>query len=406
MKPADDGREKAAWYHCGLCGEVFPGALGAHAPRACLACGGALRREASASGTTNSLPRAGLQRDMQMARRISLDPLRSGARPHLASVSATKSSGATHVRGGHTRRSRKGPILVGIVVLWMLGLVGLGVNFHRKSKTNGRADRSVAASPDDRSMEDVATLRAAMPFCQRAWFDFLQAGTPEARAQSAKDGYLVVGAMQRYYAENSALNLTAVPVQRFGGVIKTPAGLAIETLWSTENQQYEVVFFNQKGEWRMDWKAHVRHSDIEWPLHLAGLGEDSGEFRLFVRERQAEHRSDGMLSVVFYPPRYGRIDEHGPQSPEFLVPRDSEAGRRLVAVLANAQKPVGVYQSKLAELDPKGMARVRVKVTREEAGGSRTFKLDEVLAGHWLDIADPGIGDLPAQSGSEPPLER
>jgi len=255
-------------------------------------------------------------------------------------------------------------------------------------------------------MEDLATLRAAMPFCQRAWFDFLRAGTPEARAQSAKDGYLVVGAMQRYYTENSALNLTTVPVQRFGGVIKTPAGLAIETLWSIENQQYEVVFFNQKGEWRMDWKAHVRLSDIEWALHLAGLGEDSGEFRLYVRERKAEQRSDGMLSAVFYPPRFGSVDEHGPQSPEFLVPRDSEAGRRLIAVLAKTQQPVGVYQSKLAALDPKGMARVRVKVTRDEAGGNRTFKLEEVLAGHWLDIADPGIGDLSAQSDSAPPLER
>jgi hypothetical protein len=289
-------------------------------------------------------------------------------------------------------------ILVIIIGLWVLGLAWYALRVDPQPARAKGPERAANAA-DGRRAEELGALRSALPGCQRAWFDFLRAATPEARAQSAKDGYLIVGAMQRYYQNHPALNLTTVPVQRLGEVIRTPEGLAIESLWVTSEEQYEVVFFNQKGEWRMDWKNHVRHSEMDWPLYLAGVGEDEGEFRLFVRERQAQRRDDGMISVVFYLPRYGRTEEFGPQSPEFLVARDSAAGRRMAAVLARAKQRKGAYQSKLAELDPTGMARVRVKILRHELAGKRTFELKEVVAGHWLDLADPGIDELAADGG-------
>lgn len=394
MSAEPDGSQRSAWYHCGVCGEVFPGALGAHAPLACAACGAQLRRASAgtshAADPASSLLRTGVQRDMQkIARRMSLDPNRSSVRPVPRATAAPRSR-----RGIRRPRSRKGTILGVVLTIWVLGLIGLGVMLSQRPGIPRGADGSSNVPASARIRQDEVTLRAAMPRCQAAWFDFLRSGTPEARAQSVKDGYLVVGEMQRFYQNNPALNLTTVPVQHFGGLISTPQGLAIETRWAAAEQQFEVVFFNQKGEWRMDWKHHVRHAEMDWALFLAGLGEDVGDFRLYVRERQAGGRSDGMISVVFYLPRYDRVGEYGPQSPEFLVPADSEAGRNLSLVLARAQQHIGAYQSKLAELDPAGLARVRVKILRLEAAGKRKFQLEKVLAGHWLDIADPGIDEV------------
>jgi len=394
----------SAWYHCGVCSEVFRGAIGEEAPRVCPACANPLRRVAADKPRreVGGLPPAGVQRNLQMgAGRMALDPLRSGARPAPGPAGGVKSSEPRAVRGSGSRRSRKGLILVSLLGLWMLGLIWYVVQLNGRRNVARAPERALAAPAGGRSAEDLSILRAAMPGCQRAWLNFLRAGSPEARAQSAKDGYLVVGAMQRYYGENPAPNLSTVPVQRLGEVLKTPDGLAIETLWATAEGQYEVVFFNQKGEWRMDWKNHVRHSEMEWPLYLAGVGEDTGEFRLFVRERRGQARADGMISVVFYLPRYGRTEEFGPQSPEFLVALESETGRRLTAVLARAKQGKGAYESKLAELDPAGMARVRVRIRRQEVGGKRSFQLEELVAGHWLDLADPGI-DEPVEVSEAP----
>jgi hypothetical protein len=383
------------WYHCGGCGEVFPGGLGEHAPTACGSCGKGLRRATSAAGSAAGFPKAGVMRDMQMlARRPPLDqPASTTGRQAPRTITATRVNDVR--QRSEPRRSPKA-LLLGIFLLaWLVGLIFLGVHMQRGPTPVAAVDDA----PVGRTPEEVVLLRAALPKCQRAWYDFLRAGTPEARAQSVRDGYLVVGAMQRHYAENPALNLTVVPVLRYSGALETSAGTAIETLWETPDQQYEVVFFEQNGEWRMDWKHFVRYSEMPWALYLAGVGEDVGEFRLYVRERQGSAGASESLRVVFYLPKFGSLNEYGPQSPEIAVPRDSQAGRRLAAALAGAQAD-GAYHSKLTELDPKGMARVRARVRRIEEGGKRRFEVEEVLAGHWLDLSNAGID--PEATGNAP----
>lgn len=382
--PADSG-----WYHCGACGEVFVGPIGLDAPQTCAACGRPLRRSAAAVAAA-AVPQAGVQRDLQIrSRRMAGRPVASGQRSTPRAISSAPL--AQQVDSNHARPNRKPLWMAALVIFWLFGLVLLVIHMQKRRGTPPAAASQRVRIEDERTPEEIALLRAAMPKCQVVWLDYLRAATPEARAQSVCDGYLLIGAMERYYAQNPLLGLTSVPVQQTMELLRTPQGAAVETVWETPDQQYEVVFFERRGEWRIDWKAHVRYSETDWPLFLAGQGDEIGEFRLFVRERRSEQASADMLSVVFYQPRFGRLGEYGPQSPEILVPRASEEGRRLQIVLARAADRLGAYRSRRSEIDPSGMGRVRVRVRRHEAAGKRTFTIEQVVAGHWLDIDDPGI---------------
>lgn len=114
---------------------------------------------------------------------------------------------------------------------------------------------------------------------------------------------------------------------------------------------------------------------------------------MLARERLPDERKlDPEISLVLYPTRFGVPDEASAASPELLVPRISEAGRRLQALFqmhAKKQIPLG---ARIPAEDPADMIRVRVRVKRSfDTRGVRHFHIEEVLAGHWLSIADHGI---------------
>ena len=106
---------------------------------------------------------------------------------------------------------------------------------------------------------------------------------------------------------------------------------------------------------------------------------------------------------MLYAPRFAHPGETGFQSPEFLVPRNTRDGQLLDAAFQLARRGGQVFDSKLPNLNPQGMIRVRVKVRRFESDLERKFEIVEVLACHWYAVADPGV--TPAAPTEDPPAE-
>lgn len=265
------------------------------------------------------------------------------------------------------------------------------------------AVKSASESP---SLEDVALLDNGMPQVHPAFAGFLDARTPEARAQFVIRPSVTIGRMARFYNLNSwvpidrrALFLTA------RAVISLPAGKMIETQWaSAEGQQMDAVFANEEGEWRLDWDHFARASDYPWALFLAGSGDDEGEFRLLARERLAKQRaSEDTISLALYAPRFGYSGESGSPSPEFLIPRSSQSGRLLAAAFELKRNEKRAFGVKLPDIDPSELVRVRVKVRRVEQGSERRFELDEIIATHWYATDAPGVEISPNPEIKESP---
>ena len=207
--------------------------------------------------------------------------------------------------------------------------------------------------------------------------------------------------MARFYSQNSLANIDPATLALTGSaVFNVPGGKVIETHWNSHNgKTLDVVFREENDEWRLDWEDFARYSDHPWPLFLAGSGEPEGEFRLLARERLADERKDAQtISVVLYAPRFGRPNDTGFQSPEFLVSRNDRNGQLLDAAFKLAAQHKRIFNASLPDLNPGGMIRVRVKIQRSEINLERKFEILEVLACHWYSVDDPGVkADAPAK---------
>lgn len=249
--------------------------------------------------------------------------------------------------------------------------------------------------------DDSALLQRGINPCGQTLSGFLLARTPEERSQFVRKPLETIGRMTRFYALNP-------------GVIVDPADLSIEQfnilhlgeervisiLWKTSDGRiFDSVFFLEKGEWRLDWDCFVRYSDHPWQLFLNGGGSDTGEFRLLARERLAQDRRlTREIGVVFYSPRSGSPGDTGAPSPEFLLSRDSEEGRMLVAAFAELEAKRRPFGDKTPTHDPEEMVRLRVRVRRETTPEGDRFVLEKVLACHWMGIDDPGVTPAPPEA--------
>ena len=100
----------------------------------------------------------------------------------------------------------------------------------------------------------------------------------------------------------------------------------------------------------------------------------------------------------------GATEEAGTPSPEFVVPKLSGPGRKLQALFdlhGQRKFPLG---AKVPSEDPDDMIRLRVRVRRStDSHGVRKFEIEDVLAGHWLGVAESGIPEeAAAESNTEP----
>ncbi len=287
-----------------------------------------------------------------------------------------------------TRREdkRKARALMVFVTGWVL-LLGMGAIVMKKrwSSQVPPADEPVTLSAAE--LEDQRFFREHLPACEKRLLEFLASPEVGGRALHVLGGGRTVSRMTRVqqfnpiFAINERLQLEKI------GVIHTPAGRGIETLWKREEGGLiEAVFFQEEGEWKIDWDAFARAGSEPWPLFLAGRGAGEGEFRLLARERiGAAGRSEEFIGLVLYSTRAGHPGEAIAPSPEIRVERYSPMGRQIAEAFAARATGAGPFGSKVVGEDPDEMIRLRVRVSRE-GEEQRVFRITELFACHWLEL--------------------
>lgn len=289
--------------------------------------------------------------------------------------------------------------LIAGTVLLMGAIVGAARLFWAEGSSSTASPPPSAAQAVHVSEEDQSLLNDEAPKCADIFSSYVSAPTPEARNQFVQSPVTTASRMARFYTMNPVTHIDATTLRMTAkSVLPLPDGKALEIRWQTsDGKLLDAVFMKQDGEWNLDWDHHVRYSGIPWALYLAGSGDDEAEFRLLARERLADERKDASdISVVLYAPRFGYPTETGFVSPEFLIPRASENGRKLETAFKlerAGKRPFGV---KLPSINPEGLIRVRVKVRRIVENMERRFELKEVVACHWYSTDAPGM-DVPPQ---------
>jgi hypothetical protein len=240
--------------------------------------------------------------------------------------------------------------------------------------------------------DDIRLLSENFRQCATHFEDFLKAPDASGRSLHVLKPRNTVARMAKFYAIYPPTLYPDDIKTEFSQVIHTPAGPAIEVGWSLPNEQkVEGVFFEEAGEWKMDWDGHVRYNDVPWALFLSAQGPAEGVFRVLARERiGASGKNDEYIGLVFGVPRAGYPGEMTSPSPEIKVPRLSEIGRKIEETFAMRRRGVGAFESVAVKDDPSDMIRLRVRMIRQ-GEEEREFKITELLNNHWLEIDEPLI---------------
>jgi len=394
-------------FHCGRCGIFFKAKIGPGVIRRCPECGGD-----PALALDDRRVRK-LRSDETIVRDLAANP---DAASHAAAATRHDAAHAPRNRPKISPLLRRSLIFVGLWLV-LLGVFAAGVMIrnHRQEREETersaryKADRGNESDPFSPNLGPVERefTRVAFPGCKNALSGFLQGGSPETRSHWVCDPLNMIGPMTRFGDAHPSYPPDQMPTQEYFGILDTPEGRMIESLWKTpDGRRIEAVFQNTKDGWRLDWEEFARYSETPWVMFLAGDGRKTAEFRLLARQRLAEERENKpRMSIVFHPPHFGKPDDAGPASPVFEVFRASKPGRKLEALFALAESGKAPFDARLPALDPIGMIRVQVRVSRSDPtgaqGAGRTFKLEDVTAGHWLRIRSPGIPD--EEEWADPP---
>ncbi len=361
-----------SWFHCGRCGSLFQSAPGENEHRHCPTCGSDPRTSTEAPApepvaTVGPFREAPLQ-----------DP-------------------STHTRKKQPVRRRKSNyLMLKLVVVW-IGILAAIVFGARHFWGSENAPSTVVTAADAKnfiSVEDQALLTDSDPARNATLFGFISASTPESRNQFVSSPITTAARMASFYSTNPMLGIDPATLAMHGSsLVKIPGKIAIESqLSSTDGRLFDVAYFLENNEWKIDWDHFVRYSATPWTQFNSGSGDAEGEFRLLARERLADERKDkDTLSLVFYAPRFGYANETGLQSSEFIIPRDSRNGRMLESAFALRKAGKRVFDAKLPYIDPEGFIRVRVKIRRTEVNKAPHFELVDVIACHWFSDDHPGV---------------
>ncbi len=360
------------WFHCGRCGSLFQARAGEIENRLCPKCGfdpstGVMDAPETLGPVGTRLPEPG---------------------------SSSAAADATPAKRT-IRKRRNSHLMLKIVGGWSLLLAA--IIFGARVMWSDPVSQAPAVSTPAETVtsdENRKLLEDSAGECARTFSGFLSAATPEARNQFVLTPISTASRMARFYSLNPLTSIDPATIGlRHTSVITFPDGKGIETLWqSTGGPAYDALFREERGEWRLDWEHFARYSEFPWSQFLAGDGPSEAEFRLLARERLAkERRNESTISIVLYAPRFGRPDEPGFQSPEFLVSRNKPEGRMLDAAFKLAREGKRVFGSTLPAIDPEEMIRLRVKVKRSEENNERKFEITEIAACHWFSADDPGV---------------
>lgn len=370
--------QNTSWFHCGRCGTLFLSPVGEAEDRLCTKCG-------------NS-PSLGLESQAAPL------PLPKATIPQPREAPAPEREKHSH------RKRKKSTLMLKLIIAWvmLIGLIIWGAQalLHREPTDAHLANTEEAA--DVLSEEDFNLLEDAASISSRLLTSFLGAESPEQRNQFVYSPVRTSPRMARFQTMNQLPRVNPASLVIKGkSVVHIPDLKVIEVqLQEGDGKLLDSVFIKENEEWKIDWEHFVRYGDVPWALYLAGSGEDVSEFRLLARERLAEERKDAPdISVILYAPRFGAANETGTASPEFLIPRNSENGRKLEAAFKlerSGKQPFGV---KLPSINPEGLIRVRVKVRRVVEGMERRFELEDVIVCHWYSTDEPGMDISGASAG-------
>lgn len=308
------------------------------------------------------------------------------------------------------RKEKKSKAVIVMLVAWLLlmGLtVGLVKYFSEETGTGvdiaeADAREKLQQEADRRQAEQL--VKNAAKECELVVAQFLNATSAEAKAQFVYEGRKLATEMSRYYRNNPSFSVTRSQVKMITGeLLRGTPNQTISAFCVNEQQEtFEVIFIRSRGEWKIDWKALVRHDDRSWALFPAGSDGDEGEFRLYMRVRDSNKELNaGVLNLVFYKPEiYLKEKFSSVPSPTVSVPSDSEAGRIILA-LVNAEdedQKYDAYGSRTGTIDPAGYHRVFVKIKLHKEGSETRLELLDIMETHWygsgvVDAADSPEGE-------------
>ena len=368
--------ELTAWFHCGHCASLFKSVADDVDGRRCTSCG--------------KEPWLGME--AEAASSYSL----AGKDPMLRVKVAEVEKPAFYKR--EVRRQKTNFFVLKLILGWAVLMAVIAAGFkiwgdHKPAEQKVRvAEKAATGTLAD---ADVALLHKSYPKILAVMSGYLSAGTPEAKNQFVRNSVDTAGKMARYYQLNPLDYIDPKTVKGTKvGVIHLPGRKAIETRWeSTDGRKFDAVFFEENGEWKLDWEEYVRYSEHPWNLFLAGDGPDEAEFRLFAREKLPEQRSEvSKLNIVLHAPRFGYPSDAEGASPEFLIDQSTPQGKMFKAAFAARRSGNAIYgATEVENRDPEDMVRVRVKVRRHDGTLGRELIIEEVKACHWLAIPESGV---------------
>ena len=287
----------------------------------------------------------------------------------------------------HRPGQRKARALAIFVVVWAVVLGATAVWLRKRSSDASDATSVVEAQTvGGQAMEDSRLIQDELENCGKRLVQFLSANNIGGQSPHVLRADKILPEMARALQFNPIFPVAATMSPSFYQVIHTPVGRGLETMWKQEDgKQLEVVFFEEEGEWKIDWHAYTRACSEPWPLFVSSKGKGEGEFRLLARERiGASGRDPEFIGLVLYAPRTGHPGEAVSPSPEIRVARASEMGRAIEEAFVSRAKDLGPFGSGVVKDDPDEMIRLHVRVTRE-GEEERVFRISELIATHWME---------------------
>lgn len=314
-----------------------------------------------------------------------------GQAMHTGALSETASRQST------SKRSRKDYRLVKFVVIWfsLLLLVAIYVKWNFDERVAELPLNSHKAELEKVSIEsmNLDVMNESKNAILQTAAEFFQASAPETLAQSCRNRPRLAQTIYNDGAKAGIFKPEEMPVLRQVNVIR-PGGVAmVETIWQDQRERkVELVFAKEENRWVIDWEAYAKSSSMPWAIFQSGEGEASGNFRLLVRERSvSQNQLDLTLSIVFYEPGFLHGSPVGQTTPEFVIRRDSDDGKMILAAIKARKEDAPIYGSMFPAADPPNTARVHVKIQRRREKGEIRFTLEKVIACHWLGIDDSGV---------------
>ena len=362
----------AVWYHCGKCGSLFPSSFGPDKQRHCQECG--LK---PGTGTWPS-------REKAAEPETSIEDLASFDKQG----EPVDESGRRAVR-----KKRHTNVMMRVVVIWTFSmLIAIWIRHHYSQKEREKdKQEAVAGQMTSGTLADerVALLNSALPDCHRALGGFLTSGSPEARNQFVVDAIDTAGKMAIFYSFNAFPKVDVASLSRSSQeIIKVGEDWMISTRWKGKDGiEFDAIFRRDRGTWKLDWEHFNRYSEYPWTLFLSGEGPDEAEFRLLGRLRLSGdeiEQTGARLTFVMLAPEFGKPAETGLESPELIVDRRSDDGILLEAAFAARENNETIFGEKQKAMEPPGFVRLHVRVKRIDLAGQRSFRLEKIIACHWI----------------------